>query len=236
MYCKEEPDSSRKRALWIAEKNPVHFCIVHRVLFAVLFCIMFVPWIHSALLYNVRTVEKRLLYNALLYKSTAEWIQECVMEALLERAWYILEKRKVSEFFLYKSREKSQDTFLYIGSPTHPRCVGLWRLMWCQDCRHIFGCDVKTGFDCWVDSFITEQFVPELLSCEFQPRLGPLCEWFQRHFTSKVILRPRSFHGASEKRKSKYRHEFLNEYGKSGVLRARYILEKELDSCWNRLF
>jgi len=29
-------------------------------------------------------------------------------------------------------------------------------------------------FDCWVDEFMREQFVPELLSCECQPRMGPL--------------------------------------------------------------
>jgi len=37
---------------------------------------------------------------------------------------------------------------------------------------------IKTDFDCWVDQFIREQFVPELLPCEFQPRLGPLGHWF----------------------------------------------------------
>ena len=41
-----------------------------------------------------------------------------------------------------------------------------------------------TDFDCWVDELITGQLVPELLSNECQPRLGPLYFWFQGH--SKV--------------------------------------------------
>ena len=40
----------------------------------------------------------------------------------------------------------------------------------------------QTDFDCWVDQFIIEQFIPGLLSYQFQPRPGPLCSSFQSHF------------------------------------------------------
>jgi len=45
-------------------------------------------------------------------------------------------------------------------------------------CLYIISC-LHTDFDCWVDSFTTEQFVPELLSDEFQTRLGPLWNRFK---------------------------------------------------------
>jgi len=45
-------------------------------------------------------------------------------------------------------------------------------------CLYIISC-LHTDLDCCVDSFTTEQFVPELISGEFQTRLRPLWNRFK---------------------------------------------------------
>jgi len=66
----------------------------------------------------------------------------------------------------------------------------------------------QTDFDCCVDQFIREQFVPELLRYECPPRLGPLGHLFdgpRRKDTKLMIVTNISISMENRKSKSVYR-------------------------------